>query len=107
MEVSAYPLSWALHLPVSPPSSTTLLTLLQPASRSTSCLGQFSEFPGVVLKFRAPELKFGGSAVLNDSTFTFLCCRFMWPVLRRSMSKDEPLVDGLPKEYYDDVRAFM
>lgn len=23
------------------------------------------------------------------------------------MKKDEPLIDGLPKEYYDDVRAFI
>ncbi|KAK4799268.1 hypothetical protein SAY86_024633 [Trapa natans] len=62
MQVSALTPTWVLHLHVSPsPTNSSLQTLLQPASRSTSSL-----------------------------------------VRRRSLSKDEPLIDGLPKEYYDD-----
>ncbi|KAG6647672.1 protein PALE CRESS, chloroplastic [Carya illinoinensis] len=42
---------------------------------------------------RLPVLPFPSSSKPKYSSLS---------VLRRSMSKDEPLIDGLPKEYYDD-----
>lgn len=36
------------------------------------------------------------------STSNFLKLNSSAPVLRKSLSKEEPLIDGLPKEYYDD-----
>jgi hypothetical protein len=35
--------------------------------------------------------------------FNLFLLWILYSVLRRSTSKDEPLIDGLPKEYYDDV----
>ncbi|XP_022995861.1 protein PALE CRESS, chloroplastic [Cucurbita maxima] len=49
-----------------------------------------------------PPLPSASPTLPKLSTSYFLKLYSSRPVLRRSLSKEEPLIDGLPKEYYDD-----
>ena len=47
-------------------------------------------------------------AVLDLSFSEFVCFSdFFMAVLRKSKKKEEPVLEDLPKEYYDDVSAFI
>ncbi|KAG7036373.1 Protein PALE CRESS, chloroplastic [Cucurbita argyrosperma subsp. argyrosperma] len=52
-----------------------------------------------------PPLPSASPTLPKLSTSYFLKLYSSRPVLRRSLSKEEPLIDGLPKEYYDDVES--
>lgn len=98
MEARVFPLTCA-SLPLSPtPSSSTYPSLwpspLRPAYAPGTGTYTFQPFNTHITWFQ------------KSLIFPKIC--FLGPVmvvLRRSMKKEEPLLEGLPKEYYDDVSA--